>query len=136
MFAIRFAAPCRATARAWRLAVAAISLLGLAACGSLPQNVERQVSQAPGAALDTPLGRIAKASTADPEQSGFRLMPTGQFALQARIELGRRAQRTLDVQYYQIFDDRTGRYLCWASTSTPMSRCGCSTPSRSVGRTS
>ena len=61
--------------------------------------------------MDTPLGRIAKASTADPEQSGFRLMPTGQFALQARIELARRAQRTLDVQYYQIHDDRTGRYL-------------------------
>ena len=111
MFAIRFAAPCRATARAWRLAVATTSLLVLAACGSLPQNVERPASKAPGAALDTPLGRIAKASTADPEQSGFRLMPTGQFALQARIELGRRAQRTLDVQYYQIFDDRTGRYV-------------------------
>ena len=31
--------------------------------------------------------------------------------MQARIELARRAQRTLDVQYYQIHDDRTGRYL-------------------------
>ena len=51
------------------------------------------------------------ASTADPEQSGFRLMPTGQYALQARLELARRAARTLDVQYYQIHDDRTGRYL-------------------------
>jgi putative cardiolipin synthase len=38
-------------------------------------------------------------------------MPTGQFALQARIELARRAQRTLDVQYYQIHNDQTGRYL-------------------------
>jgi putative cardiolipin synthase len=84
---------------------------GLAGCASLPDKVERQASKAQGAALDTPLGRIAKASTADPEQSGFRLMPTGQFALQARIELARRAQRTLDVQYYQIHDDRTGRYL-------------------------
>jgi putative cardiolipin synthase len=85
--------------------------IGLAGCASLPDKVERQPSKAQGAALDTPLGRIAKASTADPEQSGFRLMPTGQFALQARIELARRAQRTLDVQYYQIHDDSTGRYL-------------------------
>ena len=38
-------------------------------------------------------------------------MPTGQFALQARIELARRAERTLDVQYYQIHNDQTGRYL-------------------------
>jgi putative cardiolipin synthase len=111
MPAICFAALCRAAANTWRLAGATIVLLGLAACGTLPQNVERQTSKASGAALDTPLGRIAKASTADPEQSGFRLMPTGQYALQARIELARRAQRTLDVQYYQIYNDRTGRYL-------------------------
>ena len=85
--------------------------IGLGGCTSLPDKPERQASKTQGAALDTPLGRIAKASTADPEQSGFRLMPTGQFALQARLELARRAQRTLDVQYYQIHDDRTGRYL-------------------------
>ena len=84
----------------------------LAGCATgLPKDVDRQPSKAKGAALDTPLGRIAKASTLDPEQSGFRLMPTGQFALQARLELARRAERTLDVQYYQIHDDRTGRFL-------------------------
>ncbi|MEO7852050.1 MAG: phospholipase D family protein, partial [Rubrivivax sp.] len=64
-----------------------------------------------GAVVDTALGRIAKASSVDPELSGFRLMPTGQFALQARLELVQRAERTLDVQYYQIHNDRTGRYL-------------------------
>jgi putative cardiolipin synthase len=94
-----------------RLLLLALMLAGLAGCASLPDKVERQASKAQPATMDTPLGRIAKASTADPEQSGFRLMPTGQFALQARLELARRAQRTLDVQYYQIHDDRTGRYL-------------------------
>ncbi len=98
-------------APAWRVLALFVLTAGLAGCASLPDKVERQASKSQGAALDTPLGRIAKASTADPEQSGFRLMPTGQFALQARIELARRAQRTLDVQYYQIHDDRTGRYL-------------------------
>jgi putative cardiolipin synthase len=95
----------------WRGLVLFVLAAGLAGCTSLPDKVERQASKAQGAAIDTPLGRIAKASTVDPEQSGFRLMPTGQYALQARIELARRAQRTLDVQYYQIHDDRTGRYL-------------------------
>jgi len=98
-------------AAAWR-ALAWVGLaVALSACASLPDKVDRQATKAQRPAVDTPLGRIAKASTADPEQSGFRLMPTGQFALQARIELARRAQRTLDVQYYQIHDDRTGRYL-------------------------
>ena len=100
-----------AGAGVWRRLACAAVVLALAGCASLPDKVERQSAKAQPAAMDTPLGRIAKASTADPEQSGFRLMPTGQFALQARIELARRAQRTLDVQYYQIHDDRTGRYL-------------------------
>jgi putative cardiolipin synthase len=83
----------------------------LAGCAGLPNRKDLGLSKALGAADDTALGRIAKASTYDRELSGFRLMPTGQFALQARIELARRAQRTLDVQYYQIHDDQTGRYL-------------------------
>ena len=96
---------------AWRWLALLLLACALAGCAGLPDKVERQPSKALGAATDTPLGRIAKASTADPEQSGFRLMPSGQYALQARLELARRAQRTLDVQYYQIHDDRTGRYL-------------------------
>jgi len=112
----RLFAPCAlawtsAGAGVWRRLACAAVVLAVAGCASLPDKVERQSAKAQPAAMDTPLGRIAKASTADPEQSGFRLMPTGQFALQARIELARRAQRTLDVQYYQIHDDRTGRYL-------------------------
>jgi len=107
--ASRFLPALRAPAR--RGLALLVLAVGLAGCASLPDPVERQISKTQGPALDTPLGRIAKASTADPEQSGFRLMPTGQFALQARLELARRAQRTLDVQYYQIYDDRTGRYL-------------------------
>ena len=99
--------------RAGALATLLVGLwLGLlSGCGHLPEAPPRNTEKALAPATDTALGRIAKASTVDPEQSGFRLMPTGQFALQARIELARRAQRSLDVQYYQIFDDRTGRFL-------------------------
>jgi putative cardiolipin synthase len=86
-------------------------LAWLAGCAVLPELPARAPSAALPPSPDTPLARIVAASTADPEQSGFRLMPTGQYALQARLELARRAQRSLDVQYYQIHDDRTGRYL-------------------------
>ncbi len=99
---------CPPSLSAWLLCLVAALAAG---CAGLPEKVERQPAKTLGAAADTPLGRIVKASTVDPELSGFRLMPTGQFALQARIELARRAQRTLDVQYYQIHNDQTGRYL-------------------------
>jgi cardiolipin synthase C len=97
----------RPFARAW-LIVAALALAG---CASLPDKVERTPSKAIVAKADTELGRIVKASTPDAELSGFRLLPSGEYALQARLELARRAQRTLDVQYYMILGDQTGRYL-------------------------
>ena len=103
-----------AAAKLARLAqrgVLAVCIAWSAGCAVLPEQAPRAPTLALAASPDTPLARIAAASSADPEQSGFRLMPTGQFALQARLELARRAQRSLDVQYYQIHDDRTGRYL-------------------------
>ncbi len=89
----------------------AVCLAWLAGCAALPEQPPAIPMRALPVAPDTALARIAAASTADPEQSGFRLLPTGQFALQARLELAQRAQRSLDVQYYQIHDDRTGRFL-------------------------
>ncbi len=38
-------------------------------------------------------------------------MPLGFYSLDARIQLTRRASQSLDVQYYQISADRTGRLL-------------------------
>ncbi len=38
-------------------------------------------------------------------------MPGGDFALDTRLELARRAERSLDVQYYHIENDDTGRYF-------------------------
>ena len=38
-------------------------------------------------------------------------MPLGFYSLDARIQLARRARYSLDVQYYLIQNDRTGRLL-------------------------
>jgi cardiolipin synthase C len=81
----------------------------LTACAMLPPQKEHPFSPALPAPADSALARIARESVPDPTLSGFRLMPLGLYALDARIELARRASSSLDVQYYLIQDDRTGR---------------------------
>src|SRR5437763_3253443 len=83
----------------------------LASCGALPPRGEQADSHAPTPSPDSPLVRVAQASMSDPPMSGFRLMPVGFYSLDARIELVRRARDSLDVQYYLIQNDRTGRLL-------------------------
>jgi putative cardiolipin synthase len=92
-----------------RIVTFALALL-LAACGALPSQVDRSPSFARRAG-DSALGRIAANSTPDAAQTGFRLMPMGSYSLDARIQLARRAQDTLDLQYYLVRNDRSGRLL-------------------------
>jgi putative cardiolipin synthase len=84
---------------------------GLGACASLPPQTPRAPSTAVAASTLTALGRIAADSSPDASLSGFRLLPIGAFAIDTRLALIGRAQQTIDVQYYLIQDDETGRYL-------------------------
>ena len=61
--------------------------------------------------IDSPLVKMVQASSPSPELTGFRLMPLASYSLDARVELIRRAQYSLDIQYYLIANDRTGRLL-------------------------
>ena len=83
----------------------------LVACGTLPEGIVRPPSTALAPSTATTLGKTAQASTPSPEQSGVRLLPLGVYSLDTRIELARRAQASLDVQYYHIENDPTGRLL-------------------------
>ena len=87
----------------------AAAVLLATACAGLPDLPPTPPSFALQASAETPLGRIAEASSPDAALTGFRLLPGGDFALDTRLELIRRAQRSLDVQYYQVVDDDTGR---------------------------
>jgi len=82
-------------------------------CGSLPPDtaVKRESSHAILASKDTALGRIAANSLPQRGLTGFRLLPIGSEALDTRIALAKRAQATLDLQYYLMANDDTGRYL-------------------------
>jgi putative cardiolipin synthase len=96
--------------RAWL----ALSLLlwALAGCAGLPA-VDRPALASEGipASMQTNLGRIAGDYLPDPLHSGFRLMPLGSYSLDTRVELARRAQVSLDLQYYHFENDETGRWL-------------------------
>ena len=81
----------------------------LSGCVGFPPLPPAPPSRALPASTATPLGRIAQASLPDAERTGFRLLPGGDFALDTRLQLIRRAERSLDVQYYQVADDATGR---------------------------
>ena len=87
-------------------------LLGLTACTTLPQ-VDRtaQASEAIALSPDTALGRIASSYRPAPDQSGFRLLPLGSYSLDTRVQLAQRAQVSLDVQYYHLQNDESGRWL-------------------------
>jgi putative cardiolipin synthase len=108
-----------ASADAWparigrRVAAAAITLVAAlgAACTSLPAADPPPPSAALAEVGHTPLARLVAASTPAPAQdrSGFRLLADGADALATRMALARRAQRSLDVQYYQIAADTAGR---------------------------
>jgi len=103
---------CRLPAWLGRSLLLPLWAMALAACTSLPQ-VDRQASASEGIPLSTQtaLGRMASAYQPDRLHSGFRLLPLGSFALDTRVELARRAEVSLDLQYYHFEHDETGRWL-------------------------
>ena len=94
----------------WLLCIVGL-LLALGGCASLPATVQRISSSALPASNATTLGRIAADSSPDEALSGFRLLPTGAYAIDTRLALIHKAERSIDIQYYLIADDDTGRHL-------------------------
>ena len=90
----------------------ALMLTGLSACTTLP-TVDRVALTSEAIALspDSNLGRIANNYRPAPDQSGFRLMPLGSYSLDTRVQLAQRAQVSLDVQYYHVQNDESGRWF-------------------------
>jgi cardiolipin synthase C len=103
-------------ALAGRVAALLIGLAGvlLAGCGSLPTNVGKTDSSALPPNPESPLVKIAASSIPSPEQTGVRLLPLGAYSLDTRIQLAQRATTSLDVQYYVLENDSTGRFLMTA----------------------
>ncbi len=81
-------------------------------CVSLELDVEKSPSTSyvgqPAAALS---GLWDEQLAAQPGSSGFRLIADGLEAFALRATLARRAEHTLDIQYYIIHSDDTGKLL-------------------------
>jgi len=94
-----------------RLLVAAAVVL-LAACSSLPTDVQRPESFALRDTATTTLGKQAGPLTAaHPDKSGFQVLSDGVEAFAARLRLVNMAQRSIDAQYYIWHTDLTGNTL-------------------------
>lgn len=94
------------------LALACIGLMVMTGCSSLSSvTPSAHMTQAIPLSTQTTLGKIAHTSQPSEDVSGFRLMPLGTFSLDTRVQLARRAEVTLDVQYYHFENDETGRWL-------------------------
>lgn len=85
-----------------------LALLG--GCASLPARQPPPTTHALVDVAGTALARVVAVSTAPDAagKSGLRMLPEGPFSLDARIALARRAEKSLDVQYYQLQSDSVG----------------------------
>lgn len=85
-----------------------LALLVLGGCASAPPPTPSHVLPAHGTALDS---TVRERAAAHPGQSGFHLLASSVDAFLARAELIRKAQRSLDIQYYIVHDGLTTRAL-------------------------
>jgi putative cardiolipin synthase len=83
----------------------------LAACSSLPPQPPGAPTSAIADYSQTPLAAITQKVLPTDGRSGFQLQPYGPNSFATRIALTRLATRSLDVQYYLLQGDNTGRAL-------------------------
>jgi len=92
-----------------RLVIAALLVALLSGCAGVLPQVERTPSTALVAAPDAPLAELARHANIPPGQSGVWPLLQGSYALDARLAMIENARRSLDLQYYLLADDSTGR---------------------------
>jgi putative cardiolipin synthase len=97
----------------WRCFASTLLVTFVAACTTTPgANYPKHESTALANPEHTPLGdKLDSLARAHPDTSGFALLPLGREGLRARLELANTAQRTLDLQYFLIENDTTGKLV-------------------------
>ena len=84
----------------------------LSSCASLPTDYVKTSSTVIQGTDDTMLGQRTRAKVdAHPGQSGFYVLSNGIEALGARLLLAQHAEVSIDLQYYYILPDITGKLL-------------------------
>ena len=99
------------TARVFRLIAGAL-LVMVSGCATLPKDYPREPSRAWDRPQETKLGRaIVPAAAQHPGMSGFHVLGNGMDAFVGRMALAEAAERTLDLQYYILHVDLTGKLI-------------------------
>lgn len=98
--------------RGAKCAVLLTCVLLLTGCASLRPSGNALQTALPHAD-DSTLGRIAARSVPG-DASGLRPLPQSRYSMDARLALAARAERSLDLQYYLLQNDATGRQLLLA----------------------
>ena len=98
--------------RMHRHALAALLLVLLSGCASLPPNTDRMPSLAFSDTDHTQLGQaIAVRTAANPGKDGVHALGNGRDAFALRMALAAAAQRSLDLQYYIWRSDMVGKLM-------------------------
>jgi len=102
--------PSAAVARLRRFAALALlgAALALQGCASLA-DLKKTPGQALPPAADSPLAALLPADLVPGSGSAFRPLAFSSFSMDARLTLIRQARHSLDIQYYLLADDLTGR---------------------------
>jgi putative cardiolipin synthase len=96
----------------WRPTLLGLIAVSLAGCASSPRvSGERPISHALQDPQDTSLGRLFLRPDQHGELSAYHILAAGIDGLAARIQIARRAERTLDLQYFIFRGDLTGLML-------------------------
>ena len=94
------------------LFAALVVVLLLQGCAALQEKREPATpSKAIPASTETELGRLVPQDISGTRLSAFRPLAFSTYALDARLTLIRHAQRSIDMQYYLLQDDTTGRLV-------------------------
>lgn len=84
----------------------------LTACASAPPRTVTPYAPGLPPSEASELGRLTAGFRYDPDgMSGARVLPQAAFALDARLALIRRARSSLDLQYYLLGNDKTGKLI-------------------------
>lgn len=92
------------------LLIIAAGFINAIGCATLPVNTNRITTYAYTDTAETTLGQsrhVEKSS--NPGKSGFMLLSSGVNAFAARARLAYEAEKSIDVQYYLLHDDLTGK---------------------------
>jgi putative cardiolipin synthase len=98
-------------ARLLSIVLGAGGLLAISGCASLPADPPRQASYALAPETTGGLGAMATAAIPKDGRSGFALLPVSSVAYTTRVDLIRKAEHSLDLQYYLFQADGTGLSL-------------------------